>query len=141
DTVGLEPPRLALFAAPPVAGLAARIAASRSEQREGAAPRAREHAAMRAAPRGQELRLPTAQERVWFLQQLDPANRSYQFQATLRLRGDLDVTALERSLEEIVRRHEILRTTFPAVDGRPIQSIHPPAPLHLPLIDFEALAA
>jgi amino acid adenylation domain-containing protein len=64
---------------------------------------------------------------------------SYNFQATLRMRGALDVDVLARSLAEIVRRHEILRTTFPEVDGRPAQRIHDPWPVRLPLVDMEAL--
>jgi amino acid adenylation domain-containing protein len=131
EVFGVDLPLAAVFDKPTISALAERIAMGRQ----------REQTVVQATPRGRDLPLSTAQERVWFLQQLDPSNRSYHFQATLRLRGDLDVTALERSLEEIVRRHEILRTTFPAVDGRPIQSIHPAAPLHLPLIDFEALGA
>ncbi|HEV7588936.1 MAG TPA: amino acid adenylation domain-containing protein, partial [Longimicrobium sp.] len=76
------------------------------------------------------------QESVWFLQQLDPAGRSYHFQATLGFRGALDVAVLERALAEIVRRHELLRTTFPAVDGSPVQRVHAPWPVHLPVVDF-----
>ncbi len=74
-----------------------------------------------AVPRTGDLPLSFAQERVWFLQQLDPTIQSYQFQARLRLRGRLDPEALRRSLAEIVRRHEIFRTTFPTVDGGPVQ--------------------
>ena len=67
---------------------------------------------------------------MWFIQQLDTENLAYNFQATLRFRGRLDVAALQHSLNEIVRRHEIFRTTFPAVDGRPFQVIHPARPAH-----------
>jgi len=49
---------------------------------------------------------------------------SYNFQATLKFTGSLDVMALERSLGEIVRRHEILHTTFPSIDGRPVQGVY-----------------
>jgi amino acid adenylation domain-containing protein len=80
-----------------------------------------------------------AQEGVCFIQQLAPKNTAYQAQATIRFTGDLDVKALQQSLREIVRRHEIFRTTFPTVNGQPVQVIHPPQPLNLPLIDFHTL--
>jgi amino acid adenylation domain-containing protein len=66
------------------------------------------------------------QERVWFLHRLADASVPYQFQMALRLRGRLDVPALERALTEVVRRHETLRTTFHGEDGVPGQRVHPP---------------
>ncbi|HLG62228.1 MAG TPA: amino acid adenylation domain-containing protein [Ktedonosporobacter sp.] len=88
-------------------------------------------------PRGDNLPLSFSQERVWFLQQLEPTNMAYNAQAMLRLTGRLDVAALEASLSEIVRRHEIFRTTFPTVDGHPIQLIHRPQAVKLLLIDLK----
>ncbi|HLZ58497.1 MAG TPA: amino acid adenylation domain-containing protein [Ktedonosporobacter sp.] len=82
------------------------------------------------------LPLSFSQERVWFLLQLDPTNMAYHAQATIRLQGQLNIVALERSLNEIVRRHEIFRTTFPAIDGRPMQQIHEFEPFVLPVLDF-----
>jgi amino acid adenylation domain-containing protein len=82
------------------------------------------------------LPLSFSQERVWFLLQLDPTNMAYQAQATIRLQGQLNSAALERSLNEIVRRHEIFRTTFTSIDGQPIQEIHEFKPFVLPTIDF-----
>jgi amino acid adenylation domain-containing protein len=75
------------------------------------------------------------QERIWFLQALHPEMRAYHNRATLRLRGRLDVAALEAALAGLVRRHEALRTTFPEVDGRPVQIVHEPPPLRLPVRD------
>lgn len=72
-----------------------------------------------------------AQERLWFLDQLEPGDTSYNVPFNLRLTGTLDIGALRRSINEIVRRHDILRTTFPAVDGRPVQSIAPALELDL----------
>ena len=66
-----------------------------------------------------------AQQRLWFLEQLEPGSIAYNIPSAFRLSGPLDVSALEQSLAEIVRRHEVLRTTFAAVDGEPIQVIHP----------------
>ena len=78
---------------------------------------------------------------MWFLLQLDPDNRAYQFQPTLRFRGPLDLEALDASLREIVRRHEIYRTTFPSVDGTPVQRIHADAPPPLEIVDLQSVPA
>ncbi len=79
-----------------------------------------------------------AQERAWFVQQLDPDNVAYHFVSTLTWHGHLDVGALEKALSELVRRHEVLRTTFPANDGRPHQVVHAPWPVHLVAEDASA---
>src|ERR1044071_2221786 len=64
-----------------------------------------------------------AQQRMWFLDQLAPGNPFYNIVAAVRCKGSLDAAALEKSLNEIVRRHEVLRTTFPSVDGKAAQAI------------------
>src|SRR5687767_15967976 len=64
-----------------------------------------------------------AQERLWFLDRLEPGSATYNIPAARRLGGALDESALERSLSEIVRRHEALRTVFAEVDGAPVQVI------------------
>lgn len=66
------------------------------------------------------------QEQVWFLHKLVPENVAYNAQFTIHFTGDLDKEILEKSLSEIIKRHEILRTTFPEVDGEPVQRIHVP---------------
>jgi hypothetical protein len=76
-----------------------------------------------------------AQERLWFLDRLDPDNPAYVIPSSLRLRGRLDVPALERALAEVVRRHEVLRATFHEEDGRPVQRIAPPGPVALPVVE------
>jgi amino acid adenylation domain-containing protein len=78
-----------------------------------------------AADREGPLPLSFAQERVWFLEKLHPGNIAYQFQAILRFHGRLDVSALEKALNLLLQRHEILRTAFPQSGGRPFQQIHP----------------
>jgi amino acid adenylation domain-containing protein len=135
DRLGVELSLRDVFENPVLGALAARI-----EQGSGMLP----GSPIMPVPRTGDLPLSFSQERVWFLQQLDPTIRSYQFQAKLRLMGGLHVEALRRSLAEIVRRHEILRTTFPTVEGRPVQRFHPdchPArELPLPVIDLSGLA-
>lgn len=64
-----------------------------------------------------------AQQRLWFLCQLEPANASYNIATALRIRGNLNIPALERCINEIIRRHEVLRTTFSVIDDQPIQHI------------------
>jgi amino acid adenylation domain-containing protein len=72
-----------------------------------------------------------AQQRLWFLYQLDSATAAYNIPAALRLTGDLDPERLERCLDEIVRRHEVLRTAFAVVDAQPVQVILPEARLRI----------
>ncbi|MDY7049586.1 MAG: amino acid adenylation domain-containing protein [Microcystis panniformis WG22] len=90
--------------------------------------------------RDQDLPLSFAQQRLWFLQQLSPDSHSYNLLDALRLEGNLNLLALEQSLSELIRRHEILRTTFPMVEGQPIQRIAPPSPVSLPLQDLQNLS-
>jgi hypothetical protein len=92
-------------------------------------------------PRDGELPLSFAQQRLWFVQQLSPDNDSYNMLEALRLDGGFNIVTLEQSLSELIRRHEVLRTTFPTVDGKPIQQIAPPAPLTLPIHDLQGLSA
>jgi acyl carrier protein len=86
------------------------------------------------------LSLSFAQERLWFLDQLVPNSPFYNVPAAVRVEGALDVAALQRSLNEIVRRHASLRTTFHTVAGRPRQEIAPSLTLELPLIDLTGVA-
>ena len=80
-----------------------------------------------------------AQERLWFLDQLFPGSPLYNIPAALRLSGALDVEALTRGLNEIVARHESLRTTIVAVDGQPLQFIDRRASVSLPVVDLGGL--
>jgi aspartate racemase len=87
-------------------------------------------------PRDGDVPLSFAQQRLWFIDQLEPGSALYNVPKAFRFRGALDVASLERSLNEIVRRHEVLRTTFSAVDGRPVQKISPSLTVALPVADF-----
>jgi amino acid adenylation domain-containing protein len=122
-----------LFANPTVAGLATQIEiARRSGHDMSLAPIAR-------VSRNGELPLSFAQQRLWFLDKLVANSPVYNLPSALRLVGRLNIDALEQVLTEIVRRHEALRTTFPEVDGEPVQLIAPPAPVSLPLFDLSTL--
>src|SRR5271165_4491477 len=77
-----------------------------------------------------------AQQRLLFLDQLDPSSTSYSVPWSIRMTGELNVTALGRSLNEIVRRHEILRTTFDVVDGQPVQIVAPSLRVPLNVVDL-----
>ncbi|MFN2413808.1 MAG: condensation domain-containing protein, partial [Pyrinomonadaceae bacterium] len=82
-----------------------------------------------------------AQQRLWFLDLLEPGSPAFNIPAALRLSGRLDVDVLRRSLEEVARRHEALRTRFVTVDDEPVQVIEPSAAVELPLIDLSRLDA
>jgi amino acid adenylation domain-containing protein/non-ribosomal peptide synthase protein (TIGR01720 family) len=80
-----------------------------------------------------------AQERLWFLDQLEESSAIYNIPAAIRLTGNLQLSALEQALREIVRRHEILRTSFPTVNGKPRQIINPEITLNIKVIDLQHL--
>src|SRR5215475_3192166 len=83
--------------------------------------------------------LSLAQQRLWLLDQLAPGNPVYNEAGAFRLTGPLHVIALERTLDEIVRRHEALHTTFITVEGHPRQVIAPALPRPLPMVDLSEL--
>jgi amino acid adenylation domain-containing protein len=97
------------------------------------------HQELRARPHSGKLPVSPAQRRLWFLSQLEGANVAYNMPFITELRGPLDVGALSRGINEIVRRHESLRTTFRLEAEGPVQVIHPPAPLEVPLIDLSGV--
>jgi amino acid adenylation domain-containing protein len=132
---GVELPLRALFEAPSVERLAARV--------DGLGHAGAGTAAPPLVPRPREGALPLsfAQQRLWFLDQLEPGSTAYHMPYALRLRGALDVPVLERALAEIVRRHETLRTRFPAAGGEPSQVIDPAGPVSIPVQDLRHLTA
>ncbi len=131
--LGVDLPLRELFEEPTLAGLARRLETMLQAGQGMAVP------PIERLPREGELPLSFAQQRLWLIDQLQPGSPAYNISAALRLAGDLDVRALALSLTEMVRRHETLRTTFAAVDGRPFQVIAPPAPVQPPLIDLTGL--
>ncbi|QJB43816.1 non-ribosomal peptide synthetase [Dolichospermum flos-aquae] len=120
-----------IFANPTVAGLASVI-----QQHELLEQKLQSPAIQRISRAGM-LPVSFAQERVYFIQEVAPENTAYQAQATLRFQGHLDVIVLKKCLSEIVQRHEIFRTTFPAVNGRLFQVIHSSLPIELNVVDIE----
>src|ERR1051325_10093697 len=79
------------------------------------------------------------QERLWFIQQFDPASPANNITNGICLDGELSVGALERSLNEIIRRHESLRTSFSSIEGKPVQVIAPELRITLPVVDLQPL--
>ena len=88
---------------------------------------------------GEGLPLSFAQQRLWFLNQLEPESAAYNVYGAMRLSGQLDVPVLEQAFNKIVRRHEALRTTFVMVDGQARQVIAPALRMPLPVVDLGAL--
>ncbi|NJM74259.1 MAG: condensation protein [Scytonema sp. RU_4_4] len=88
-----------------------------------------------------EIKLPPsfAQQRLWFLHQLDPKSYAYNDYDALLLQGSLNIKALKQSIDEIVRRHEILRTCLQIVNGQPVQIIAPALEIPLPIVDLQHL--
>ncbi|HEY6391956.1 MAG TPA: condensation domain-containing protein, partial [Bryobacteraceae bacterium] len=87
-------------------------------------------------PRAGPARISLLQERLWFLAQIDPASTAYHVNVAVRLTGTLHPSVLESALDEVVKRHEILRTTFANSGDTAIQIVHPDWPARLPVIDI-----
>ncbi|HET7460394.1 MAG TPA: amino acid adenylation domain-containing protein [Longimicrobium sp.] len=130
---GVEVPLRALFEGPTVAELAERV----EEIRRAGAPAL---PPVVPAERTGALPLSFAQERLWFIDRLEPGSAVYNLPVARRLEGALDQAALERALGEIVRRHEALRTVFAEADGSPVQVIAPFGGFALPVEDLSGLA-
>jgi len=96
-------------------------------------------APIRPLDRAQSLPLSFAQHRLWFLDQLDPGNTAYNMPAALKLTGMLNIRNVEKSFEEIIRRHETLRSNFMSRDGIAELVIHPPEALQIPVEDWSKL--
>lgn len=93
---------------------------------------------IRPVSRTQELPLSWTQQRLWFLDRLEGgSNAAYNLSTVLEINGNLNVKALEQTLAEIIKRHEILRTAFKLVNGTPVQAIDPGLTVRLPVIDLQ----
>jgi malonyl CoA-acyl carrier protein transacylase/acyl carrier protein len=122
---GVELPLRTLFEKTTIGELAGLIAAAWQSQAAAKAP------PLVPNSRRGDIPLSFSQERLWFLDQLEPGSTSYNIPRALRLEGQLDHPILERALSEIVLRHEALRTTFSEIEGRAVQVIAPPSPIQL----------
>ncbi len=130
ETFEVEISLRSLFQSPTVTGLAEIIDEMMKSEHGLLAP------PMVLVSRDAELPLSFGQQRLWFLDQMEPGNTFYNGMTAVRLSGKLHVTALEQTLNEIVRRHEVLRTSFPTADGKPLQVISPAAHLSLQGVDL-----
>ncbi|MCA9498197.1 MAG: amino acid adenylation domain-containing protein [Nitrospira sp.] len=127
----IDVPLRALFEAPSIARLAEVVDGARrlgiKDRRQSIVP----------VSRNLPIPLSFGQQRLWVLAQLDPDSAAYNIPIALRIKGSLDIPALERSFNEMVRRHEVLRTTFSTLNGSPVQIIVPSLTVVCPLIDLQ----
>jgi hypothetical protein len=135
--LGVELPVRRIFEAPRLRELAAEVRRLRSlggaVGEEGAPP------PLVPVPRDEPPPLSFGQQRLWFLHQLSPESADYHVASARRIGAEAP-PLLEAALTEIVRRHEVLRTAFPAVDGEPVQAIAPPRALRLPVVDLRGIS-
>jgi alpha-ketoglutarate-dependent taurine dioxygenase len=122
------------FETPTIESLAAYIETAKLNEQGLSARR------LEVVPRGGELPLSFAQERMWFLDQMEPGNPSYNVPGALRLTGKLNHKALEQSLNSILNRHEALRTRFFTINGRPSQEIAAVSHISVQVVDLSELA-
>lgn len=135
QVLSLELPLRAMFESPDIATLSKRVAAA---QRAEAG--VMEVAPLAVVNRDGDLPLSFAQQRLWFLNRLEPGSAAYNISHNARIRGRLNVPALTQSINEIVRRHEVLRTTFAADQERPVQVIGKQLVLSPDVADLHALS-
>jgi amino acid adenylation domain-containing protein len=127
-------PLRSLFESPTVTALAERIEIALKAGEQLQLP------PIEAVARDGVLPLSFAQIRLWFLEQLEPGSSAYNLSRALQLQGVLNITALEQSLNEIIRRHEVLRTTFTSVDEQQVQVINSHCSIKIPIINLEDLS-
>ena len=90
-------------------------------------------------PRDQFLPLSSGQKRLWFLNQLDPSSSAYNIPFAGRIKRNVNIEVLEDCVDEVLTRHEILRSTFQSIDGQPVTLVHPAGSNHLKTIDLHYL--
>ncbi len=134
ETLGLELNLRLLFEAPTLAAFAAAVA---NQQQDGGQPQG----AISALSRDDALPQSLAQNRLWFTWQLDPTSHAYNIPGALHLRGELDEDALRASFQQLIERHESLRTRFLERDGVALQQVDPAGEFKLHVIDLGDLPA
>lgn len=135
DVFGVEPPFQDMFENATIAGMAEKIEAALQQGQTSPAP------PIERASRDGPLPLSFSQERMWFIHQLDPQSAAYNVGGAVRIHQPFDLEAFRWTMEQLVLRHEVLRTAFPTVEGQPIQVILPPQPWELPVIDLRDVPA
>ncbi len=135
EVFGARLPVRAIFQWPTVAGLAEQVSA---ELRAGTGTQG---IPIAAVSRAEALPLSFAQQRLWFLNQMEPDSPFYNMPVALRMTGRLQLEVLKHVFNEIVRRHEALRTTFTSADGQPIQVVVPQVHVGLQRVDLQHLAS
>lgn len=133
EALQVDLPLRSLFELPTVAALAEHIEKLLNDSQAVELP------PIQPVGRDRLLPLSFAQARLWFLEQWQPGSSYYNFSIAVRLQGLLNIAALEQSLNEIVRRHEALRTTFTVIDEQPVQQITPAWSIKLPIVDLREL--
>lgn len=128
DNLQTEVPLASLFAMPTIAMLAEHLTEV-SRESQPVLP-------VEVVSKGTRLPLTAAQRRIWFLDNFDPQQASYNLPTVFRLKGKLDLSALQRALTQLAGRHQALRAVFPAEDGQPLQLICEPNEVKLPLFDL-----
>jgi natural product biosynthesis luciferase-like monooxygenase protein/amino acid adenylation domain-containing protein/non-ribosomal peptide synthase protein (TIGR01720 family) len=138
ETFSVQLPLSALFESPTVAGISKRIEAmlQASQTASGSAAVDR----MVRIDRDGEMPLSVVQERVWRMEQLDPGNPSLNMPLAVRLSGTVDVANLERGINEVIRRHEMLRATYRVEDGRVIQRFAAEVRISMSEVDLRGFA-
>jgi amino acid adenylation domain-containing protein len=134
DTFRVEIPLRCLFESPTVAVLAKEIEKARQAGQGPPVP------PIGPVLREGDLPLSFSQERLWFLEQMEPGNATYNLPLVIRLTGELNQLALEQSLNKIIERHETLRTIFTAKNGIPVQVVLPRLPLEIFTVSLEEFA-
>jgi len=135
ETFSVEVPLSVLFENPTPALMAKQVEAAVRRSAGSPPP-----ASIEPVSRDQQLPLSFAQQRLWFLNELEPGSAFYNIPVVLRLSGPLNVPVLEQTLTEVIRRHELLRTTFvTSADGTPYQQINAAAPFKLAIEDLSGL--
>ena len=132
--VGVELPLRAVFDHPTVGGMAEQIGSV-----DAGLGSALSFPEIVPVDRGGPLPLSASQERMRFIYELNPESAAYNMAGAIRLRGQLDVEALQEAYDDLVARHEALRTTFPIVDGVPVQRIEPHGSIELAVLDRRSL--
>jgi amino acid adenylation domain-containing protein len=126
----IELPLLTIFETPTIAGLAARISSTPADTSS------RDASQIVPVERSGAIPASFSQERLWLFDQLQPGSSAYNVPAAIRVAGPLDVHALEQAIHAVVDRHEVLRTTFDSVDGRPVQVIAERRPTRMAFVDL-----